>query len=707
MDAVERAVIEHRAMKRSEIEEGEECLGCGRKFQRMNLHLARRQSCREHVLGIVDVEDKAMKDAACCDAAENAFKTVMRSTVARELADFRFGRGHSNVVPGTALDGVKERVASWLASSEASLVAALEPHISPESGVDVRQLINSRLDIFNGIDSAKLEEKELIQGALGSRWVAPRKRMMPGSDKDCVWDFPLIEQLQALIAYDRSAAEQILASSTSWASMASSPPPQHDRVRSDIPHGDIFMKHAKLGATAGPLPCMVSGAAGVGSAWKMYYDDVEVTNPLGVARGVHAIGAIYVSLINLDPATRNRIEYIFLATLALTSVIKKYGMLAVIAGAHLDGSIDDNAEFSLGGQMRLLDAGVVLRYPANGSFGGAVERTTYGWMLMSCADYPAAAKLLGTAGSTSAKRPCRGCDWEKDNKLAFAKSSFLERPGVRSRWKLRTLEQAQDAIDEAKLLTSKKAADEVMKEAGMYAAIFAFHPDYFPHCPDPFKASPQDGMHSLYSSGLVDSTYAKVLYMLISIHREFTLDTLNQALDNLVVPAGVRLPPLHESVTAGAAGGIPSPNAKLRYTGSQTMHFALHSRALIEPLLSDKSHPSWKVLLALVDVVERYNAHSFTLAAISDLDDAITKYIQLYRKVPQFKDQMRPKHHFLTHTAVDIINFGPPRFFWCFGYEAKNQEVKRAAASSNFKDVIKSASKILALQSAKSIMDRG
>ena len=68
---------------------------------------------------------------------------------------------------------------------------------------------------------------------------------------------------------------------------------------------------------------------------------------------------------------------------------------------------------------------------------------------------------------------------------------------------------------------------------------------------------------------------------------------------------------------------------------------------------------------------------------------------------------MRPKHHFLTHTAVDIINFGPPRFFWCFGYEAKNQEVKRAAASSNFKDVIKSASKILALQSAKSIMDRG
>lgn len=554
-----------------------------------------------------------------------------------------------------------------------------------------------------------IEEKEFIQSTLGPRWVAPRRRPMPGDNDDCVWDFPLIGQLQALIANDRSAAAQICSSSKSWASRATNQPQEHQpssRVWNDITDGDIFLQHPKLGATAAPLPCMASGGAGVATAWKVYYDDVEVANPLGVARGVHAIGAIYVSLINLDPVSRNRLEYTFLATLALTSVIKKYGMLAVLAGAHLDGSIDEQAQSSLGAQFRLLDAGVNLRFPANGAFGGVVERTTYGWMLMACADFPAAAKMLCTSGSTSAKRPCRGCDWEKDSEEAYLNSSFLPRPGVPSRWNLRTLEDVQATIDEANQLRGVARKQACLREGGVYSTAYAFHPNYFPHLPDPFKATPQDGMHALFSSGLVDATGAKVLYMLISVHKVFTLDQLNEALANLELPAGHRLPKLHESVTQGEKNRVPSVNARLRYTGSQTLHFAMHSRTLIEPLLGSKVfYPAWKAWLALVDVVEKYTAYSFTLPSINDLDAAIIRFMQLYQKVPQFSDQLRPKFHFLTHTAIDIINFGPPRQFWCFPYEAKNQEVKRAAAASNFKNVIKSAAKTLALQAAKSILD--
>ena len=695
-------------MKRS-AGEGEECAGCGARFKEMNRHLARRPACLEQARLLEDSEDKKKKakcnDAALGAAAEKTFRGVLRSTVARDLADFRIGSGSSKLVSGIALDGIKDRVATWLASVENNLVDALEPHISASSGVDVRRLIQSRLDLFHGIDSAKLEQKEFITSTLGSRFVAPRRRLMPGQDKDCVWDFPLVEQLQALIAYDRSAATQILENSMKWASRASSPPPAHGfRVWSDITDGDVFLNHPKLGTgldVAGPLP------SGVHTGWKMYYDDVEVANPLGIARGVHSIGAIYVSILNLDPATRNRLEYTFLATIALTRVIQKYGMIAVVAGAHLDGSIDEGAIFSLGGQMRALDTGVNLQYPADGSFGGFVEITTYGWMLMACADYPAAAKLLRTAGSTSAKKPCRGCNWERESSVAFSKSSFLKRPRVPSRWIIRTIDKVQAAIDEATLHPpNSKLHLELLREQGMHATLYAFHPTYFPHCPDPFRSVPQDGMHALFSSGLVDSTAAKVLYMLICVHREFTLEKINLALEKLDLPADVRLPQLHASLLVGVKGGIPSPESKLRYTGSQTMHFALHSRTLIEPLLTNLSHPSWKVWLALVDVVERYCAESFTLASITALDDAIIKYIQLYRAVPQFKDQMRPKHHFLTHTALDIINFGPPRSYWCFGYEAKNQQVKRYAAASNFKDVIKSASKMLALQAAKSIMDR-
>ena len=222
---------------------------------------------------------------------------------------------------GTAVDGFKECVASWLASVEASLVSSLKPYHSTASGVEVAKLLRSRLDIFNGINTSKLEQAELIRGSLGSRWVAPQRRMMPGSESDCVWDIPLISQLQALITYDRSAAAQILVSSEEWSSDAAGNSSTTTRRWSDITDGDVFNKHPKLGIDSGAAPCRESGS-GVKTAWKLYYDDVEVANPLGVARGIHSIGAIYASLINLNPATRNRLEYTFVVTLALTLFIK-------------------------------------------------------------------------------------------------------------------------------------------------------------------------------------------------------------------------------------------------------------------------------------------------------------------------------------------------------------------------------------------------
>ena len=77
-----------------------------------------------------------------------------------------------------------------------------------------------------------------------------------------------------------------------------------------------------------------------------------------------------------------------------------------------------------------------------------------------------------------------------------------------------------------------------------------------------------------------------------------------------------------------------------------------------------------------------------------------------YNQVPQYKERFRPKNHFATHYAADILRFGPPRRYWCFGYEAKNQEVKRAAASSNFKDVCCTAANILTYQAAQSLRKR-
>ena len=46
------------------------------------------------------------------------------------------------------------------------------------------------------------------------------------------------------------------------------------------------------------------------------------------------------------------------------------------------------------------------------------------------------------------------------------------------------------------------------------------------------------------------------------------------------------------------------------------------------------------------------------------------------------------------------------RRYWCFGFEAKNQEVKHAAEASNYKKALKSATTTLSIQAARDLKKR-
>ena len=686
-----------------------ECAGCGGSFQRISAHLARRPKCmvafRDQQKGTGGPDPTG---AAAGAAAEESttFKEVMRSSVVSELGDIRYGSG---LVSGSAVDQFKMTATGWLQSCERSLVQALQPHINPASGIDVAELVRSRLDIFNGVTTAKLEQSRYVQSVLGGRHVAPVRRVMPGQQTDCVWDFPLEEQLQALIKHDYGAAHQIKESAFRWSAAGAAAAATRDGVTlnklSDITDGNIFKTHPMLGTTSRPILCTISGGDAIKTAWKAYYDDVEVANPLGVARGVHALGALYVSLINLCPETRNRLEYTFLVTLAKTSVIKKYGMTVILSGADSSGNVS-GTDFSLGAQMRRFNSGVGLEFPSNGPFGGLERRMTFGWLVLMSGDFPAMAKVLCTAQSTAGKKPCRGCNWERESDAAFRESSFLRCRPCASLWTLRDMDSTQALIDEASLIRAVGARKSKMAAEGIYSTDFALHSTYFPFLVNPFACTPQDGMHALFSSGIATSEAAEMLYIFLSVHRDFTLDALNDRIEEFDWPPGEKPPPIHESVRSGATGGVPSHGCHLRYTGSQTMHFTLASLELLQPLVTTTSCPAWASWQALVEVVQRYTAREFTYESVRELDKAISTHLRLYQRVPQYSGRLRPKHHFLTHTAMDILNFGPPRQFWCFGYEAKNQAVKRAANASNFRDVVKSAAKTLAMQAAKSILDR-
>ena len=132
----------------------------------------------------------------------------------------------------------------------------------------------------------------------------------------------------------------------------------------------------------------------------------------------------------------------------------------------------------------------------------------------------------------------------------------------------------------------------------------------------------------------------------------------------------------------------------------------LHSIELLTPFVQDTSHVAWRSWCAHVAYIKLLLAPTFTKQSVFELDRAIAEHHRLYTSVPAYGKRFKPKNHFATHYAPDILKWGPPKMFWCFGYEAKNQEVKRAGNSSNFKDVCGSAAKVLSFQAARSLKKR-
>ena len=62
--------------------------------------------------------------------------------------------------------------------------------------------------------------------------------------------------------------------------------------------------------------------------------------------------------------------------------------------------------------------------------------------------------------------------------------------------------------------------------------------------------------------------------------------------------------------------------------------------------------------------------------------------------------------HVANGCCVDLFVLCSACRYWCFGFEAKNQQVKHVAVASNFKNVLKSASTTLSIQAARRLKKR-
>ena len=94
---------------------------------------------------------------------------------------------------------------------------------------------------------------------------------------------------------------------------------------------------------------------------------------------------------------------------------------------------------------------------------------------------------------------------------------------------------------------------------------------------------------------------------------------------------------------------------------------------------------AWASWCALVDVLGQGLQHEWEVKHLHAFDDLILKHSEAFDLVKEYSGMKRPKHHFLTHMPTDVWMYGPPRGYWCFGFETFNQVIKRGVNRSNFK----------------------
>ena len=112
-------------------------------------------------------------------------------------------------------------------------------------------------------------------------------------------------------------------------------------------------------------------------------------------------------------------------------------------------------------------------------------------------------------------------------------------------------------------------------------------------------------------------------------------------------------------------------------------------------------HPAWASWCKLVEIWSVVLQHTLDVSDVEKIDDLVLQYSALFDAVPEYNGLKRPKHHFLSHLPLDVWRYGPPRGYWCFGFEHFNRFLKLGAKRAQWKNEVVSVMRYWSLWSAR------
>ena len=377
-----------------------------------------------------------------------------------------------------------------------------------------------------------------------------------------------------------------------------------------------------------------------------YFDELEVTNPVGSYVKTHKLGCLFFTLANIRPQYRSSLKAIFLLAVARCEDIDKYGI-----DKFLSPFVDDLKHLYLDG--------ITITTESN-------EMKYHGALVAFLADTQAAHKVGGFKGSAAfAHRICRSCMATKDD----IQSSFYE-----ELFTLRTPEQHEQ---QCRLLMGINRHRLSIEYGINRTSILEEVPGF-----SVATGLPLDIMHDLFE-GVVH--YELKLFLLYCTSNNlFSIETLNNRLGSYDFGAEDKPSLINQS-------SLDQPNKKFSQSAAQVITLVRNLPMLIADKIPE-GNTNWYSMLLLIKICQLALSPIHSFDTVPYLRVLVEEKLQLYSRLYP-TSTMKLKMHHMVHYPSQIERFGPLLHSWTMRHEAKLSFIKRSSRRGNFKNIVKTVVK--------------
>lgn len=368
----------------------------------------------------------------------------------------------------------------------------------------------------------------------------------------------------------------------------------------------------------------------------LYYDDVEICNPLGSKS--NKLGLFYFTILNIPYKYRARMQSIFLIAVANTDDIKQFGIDKVLEPIVAEL----NTFSSTGFDISLNDSKITVK----------------GCLAALVADTLAAHQLTGfKEGVGFSYQKCRTCLCT----FAEMNEKFME-----SDFEMRNIQTHIQVhcqnIQETTVLTGVNRKSHILDVK--YFNIFC--------------STPHDIMH-IVLEGCLPYTIKMILQYFVKL-KILTVNQINESIQYFEY-SYIDYPTKPSTLTKAQLFGP----GKFRQSASQMWTLA---RLLPLFLFShvDISDPVYTCFATLLEITSTLFSPAICKSTVALLDLQIGHYLQMFKKCFSEKNII-PKQHYLIHLPGSILQLGPIVHFWTMRFEAKHSYFKKLANIANYKNL--------------------